>query len=46
MNQLLILQPDSSQVRRLGDGMVAAANIVGLILGLAVAIALILALTA
>ena len=43
--RLLILEPDSTQVRRLGEARVTLANLAGLMLGLAVAIALIALLT-
>jgi hypothetical protein len=45
MNErLLILAPDSAQTKRLGDGWVTVANLVGLALGGGVAAALIAAL--
>jgi hypothetical protein len=43
---LLILEPDSAQAKRLGEAWVTIANLVGLTVGVAVAIALIVALAA
>ena len=43
--RLLILEPDTAQARRLGGRWVTAANAVGLLVGCAVAIALLIALT-
>jgi len=43
--RLLILEPDSRQVSRLGESRVKLANLAGLLLGLAVALALIAILT-
>ena len=44
--RLLILEPDRAQVKRLGEAWVTIANIVGLTVGLVIAIALIVALGA
>ena len=43
--RLLILEPDNAQARRLGGAWITLANLVGLALGVGVAVALITALT-
>jgi hypothetical protein len=43
--RLLILEPDHAQANRLGGAWVTVANFAGLALGVAVAVALLIALT-